>query len=148
MISAKKYHQEIHASQVWYWYIHKPITKPLYTSNIQHDPQFTIGIKGNKMCFPVEIHIHLTSLITQDSSSSKQYFVARWHYDEVNEWMLPKILSTTLYLEHSQWTFASVDHAFRFLSHWSAVYRCQTATTVFCRKRETSILYIMFNMLS
>ena len=93
MISAKKYHQEIHASYVWYWYRYKPITKPLYTSNIQHDPQFTIGIKGNKMCFPIEIHIHLTSLVTRDSSSSEQYFVAQWHYDEVNEWMLPQILS-------------------------------------------------------
>ena len=71
--------------------VRKPITEPLYTSNIQHDPQFTIRIKGNKMCFPVEIHIHLTSLITRDSSSSEQYFVAQGHYDEVNEWMLPQI---------------------------------------------------------
>ena len=76
------------------------------------------------MCFHVEIHIHLASLITRDSSSSEQYFVAQGHYDEVNEWMLPQILSTTLYLEHSQWTFASVDHAFRFLPHWSAVCKC------------------------
>ena len=53
------------------------------------------------------------------------------HYDEVNQWMLPQILSTTLYVEHSQWTFVSVDHAFRFLPHWSAVCKCKIATTVF-----------------
>ena len=76
------------------------------------------------MCFPVEVHVHLTSLITRYSSISEQYLVAQWHHDEVNGWMLRQILSTTLYLEHSQWTFATVDHAFKYLPHWSAVYKC------------------------
>ena len=54
--------------------VRKPITEPLYTSKIQHDPQFTIGIRGNKMCFMLkstfiqlplsqETHLVLSSIL-------------------------------------------------------------------------------------
>ena len=110
--------------------VRKPITEPLYTSKIQHDPQFTIGIRGNKMCFMLK-STFIQLPLSQETHLVLSSILQHGHYDEVNQWMLPQILSTTLYLEHSQWTFVSVDHAFRFLPHWSAVYKCKIATTVF-----------------